>query len=173
MRLFFYGTLMDEEMIGAVLGRAPAHVAQRPAALSGYSLRRAEGYTFPVLFPDDKASVTGVCAEGLTEPDIERIRYFEDIEYDLRPFEVDLGNALTTAHAFCPTGNMAASPDAWDLSEWQRNDKPLLLAITREVFTNNYGITPLEEIDAVWHQIRARLEREMKPAMRRTRRRIA
>lgn len=173
MRLFFYGTLMDEEMLGAVLGRAPAHVARRPATLDGYGLRRAEGYSFPVLFPDGKASVTGVCAEGLTDIDIERIRYFEDTEYELRPFEVKLGRTVTTAHAFCPTGDMTASADAWDLARWKRTDKPLLLAITREVFTNHYGITPIDEIDAAWHQIRTRLGREMKPAMHRTRRRIA
>lgn len=173
MRLFFYGTLMDKDMLGAVLGTPPTHVTQRPATLDGYDLRCAEGYTFPVLFPESKATVTGVCAEGLTGADIERIRYFEDTEYDLRPFDVTIDNVPTIAHAFCPVGEMSASSDAWDLRTWQRNDKSLLLAITREVFTNHYGVTPIEEIDAVWHRIRARLEREMKPAMRRTRRRIA
>ena len=43
MRLFFYGTLMDRDMLGAVLGRAPQHVTFSPGVLSDFSLRRAVG----------------------------------------------------------------------------------------------------------------------------------
>ena len=117
--------------------------------------------------------VKGVVAQGLRRTDIDRIRYFEDVEYELQPLPISVAGKLTEAHAFCPNTRIAASPEAWDFADWQRSDKQLLLAVTREVFTDHYGRTPIEAIDPVWHEIRARHERQRKPAMRRPRRRIA
>ena len=43
----------------------------------------------------------------------------------------------------------------------------LLLAVTRRVMREHYGVTPFQEVDANWHRIKAEIEATMRPPRKR------
>ena len=49
MRYFFFGTLMDQDVLSVVLGRRPAPGMIRSASLAGYRRFRARCESYPVL----------------------------------------------------------------------------------------------------------------------------
>jgi hypothetical protein len=161
---FFYGSLMDEEMLEAVLGRPVTHLTFATGWLDGYAAETAHGYTFPTLVERRGERVDGIVAHGLTQADIERIAYFEDTEYS--PVVVDVSTATSdvAAQVYMATASLKATGERWAFDAWRKEHKPLLLAVTRKVMSEHYGTTPIEKIDAVWHRIKAEIESEMRPA---------
>lgn len=160
---FFYGSLMDEELLEAVLGRAASHLTFTPGWLDGYVAETAHGYTFPTLIERRGERVDGVIAKGLTQADIDRIAYFEDTEY--APVVVDISTARSdvSAQVFMATATLKTTGETWAFDKWKVEHKPLLLAVTRKVMAEHYGTTPIESVDAVWHRIKAEIEAEMNP----------
>jgi hypothetical protein len=68
LRFFFYGTLIDPEMLGAVL-RRPVHPARRRnAVLRGYRRVYREGVSYLILVADTASDVEGVVVSALTAP---------------------------------------------------------------------------------------------------------
>lgn len=167
---FFYGSLMDLELLEAVIDRTADGLEFQPGWLDGYAAETAQGYSFPTLVARPASRVTGMLTHGLTAADIERIAYFEDTEYAPVPIDVATTEAAVTARVFMATTSLKSSGEAWNFDHWRRHEKPLLVAVTRRVMRDHYGITPFEEIDAHWHRIKAELEAKMQ-APPRTRRR--
>ncbi len=158
---FFYGSLMDQELLEAVLGRKADRLTFAPGWLSGYIAETAEGYSFPTPIENRAGRIHGVIVKGLTAADVERIAYFEDEEY--APVVADIMTAHTeiAARLYVATSRLKSSGEPWSFEKWRKHDKPLLLAVTRKVMKEHYGVTPMAEIDAVWHRIKAELEGEM------------
>jgi hypothetical protein len=169
---FFYGSLMDQELLEAVIDRKATHLSFRPGWLTGYVAETAHGYTFPTLVERAGARVDGLITHGLTDGDIARIAYFEDTEY--APATVDVATADTgiAAQVYVATATLKSSGEPWHFDHWRHHHKPLLVAVTRRIMREHYGITPFEEIDAHWHRIKAELEaaeRQLKPRLDRAR----
>jgi hypothetical protein len=158
---FFYGSLMDDDLLEAVLGRKADRLTFAAGWLPGYAAEIAERYSFPTLVENRAGRVHGVIVKNLTAADVERIAYFEDTEY--APVIVDVATARgdIAAQIYMAASTLKSSGKPWDFDTWRRRDKPLLLAVTRKVMTEHYGRTPMAEIDAVWHRIKADLEAEM------------
>lgn len=79
MRFFFYGTLIDEAVRRAVLGRhAPLRV--EPARLGGWRRVAVPGKAYPVVLAEPQASVDGVLARGLTAAARRRLEGYEDAD---------------------------------------------------------------------------------------------
>lgn len=159
---FFYGSLMDVEMLEAVIDRASDHLSFTTAALGGYVAETAHGYTFPTLVPRAGGLVSGIVTHGLTDEDVDRIAYFEDTEYAPVGVEVSTGHARLAARTFMSTASLRSSGEAWDFGLWRLHHKPVLVAVTRRVMREHFGITPFEEIDAHWHRIKAEVEAALK-----------
>jgi hypothetical protein len=159
---FFYGSLMDEELLEAVLGRPVTHLTFATGWLDGYVAETAHGYSFPTLIERRGERVDGIVAQGLTQADIDRIAYFEDTEY--APVVVDVSTARSdvAAQVYMATASLKATGERWAFDKWKKEHKPLLLAVTHKVMSEHYGTTPIESIDAVWHKIKAEIEAEMK-----------
>ena len=166
---FFYGSLMDREMLEAVIDRGSSHLSFMPGVLGGYIAELARGYTFPTLVPRPGSAVEGLVAHGLHDQDVERIAYFEDTEYTPVSHEISTGSGNVSAKVFMSTATLSSSGERWDFMHWRQHHKPLLVAVTRRVMREHYGITPFEEIDAHWHRIKAELEAEMMPGLARRR----
>ncbi|MFN9163500.1 MAG: gamma-glutamylcyclotransferase family protein [Alphaproteobacteria bacterium] len=164
---FFYGSLMDLELLEAVIDRSSDHLRHQPGRLDGYAAETAHGYSFPTLVARRGAVVKGVVTHGLSDADIERISYFEDTEYAHHPVEVVTAAATITARTYMSTSTLRSSGEAWDFEQWQVQHKPVLVAVTRKVMGEHYGITPFEEIDAHWHRIKSEIEAEMALGRRR------
>lgn len=170
---FFYGSLMDLELLEAVLGRNPGHLAFTPGWLQGFAAETALGYSFPTLVENKTARTDGLVTHGLSDDDVARIAYFEDTEYAPAVFDIATAETEIAAQVFVATTALKSTGELWSFDHWRRHHKPLLVAVTHRVMREHYGTTPMHEIDAHWHRIKAELEAEMQaPAvLNRTRRR--
>ena len=149
---------MDREQLEAVLGRTAAHLKFTPGWLMGYAAERAARYTFPTLVERLAGRVDGIVTIGLSNADVARIACFEDVEYAPIVAAISTAEGETTARLNVATARLRSSGEPWHFEHWRKHDKPLLLAITRKVMREHYGISPLTEIDGVWHRIKRELE---------------
>lgn len=159
---FFYGSLMDRELLEAVLDRATSDLTFTPGWLAGYVAETARGYTFPTLVKRRGGRAHGVVTQGLTLDDVERIAYFEDTT-EYAPIVADIATAETeiAARLYIATAALPSTGEPWSFERWQKHDKALLLAVTRRVMREHYGVTPIAEVDAHWHRIKAEIEAEI------------
>lgn len=164
---FFYGSLMDVELLEAVLCRKADSLSFTPGWLNGYIAETALGYSFPTLIERSDARAHGIITAGLSTDDVARIAYFEDTEYDTVAHSIATARRPVTAHVFMANASLRSSGEAWNFDAWRKRDKPLLLAVTRRVMSEHYGVTPFEEVDAHWHRIKAEIEAGMRPARKR------
>jgi hypothetical protein len=163
---FFFGSLRDPDILSAVLGRDLAGLTVKPARLPDHKIERAAGYSFPMLTPKPGANALGSLTWGLTPEDEARIAYFEDSEYACTTIDVACDGGLVAAQVYVASAKLASSGENWDLAQFQAQDRPLLLAVTRYVMTEHYGVTPQGVMEQIWHSIRDRIAREMDAASR-------
>jgi hypothetical protein len=129
MRFFFYGTLLDHDVIALVLGRRLPPVAFVPAVLPGYSRWRVEGGSYPISVPDPKGEVSGAIVGGLSARDVARLAAYEGAGYRIAPLKVKVAETMTTVSVFEPIVSRLKPTDRpWDLSLWQRRDKRAFVA---------------------------------------------
>lgn len=131
MNLFFFGTLMDEDVRTIVCGHPQPVV---PASLAGYRRPHVAGRHYPMLVRRPGARVLGVVAEGVDAETTRRLQLYEGWEYTLAPFPLTTADGPLTAHAFvCPTSIAAAEPE-WRLDRWRMRHKRLFLPeLTRQM----------------------------------------
>lgn len=120
-RFFFYGTLMDRQILAAVLHRPVDPRRLRPALLTGYRRVLHRAATYPVLIADKAAEVDGILATGLTAGDARRLAGYEGPDYRLASLPVRAGAGGTVnAGVFLPVGDEVASAVPWNLETWRR-----------------------------------------------------
>jgi hypothetical protein len=81
MEYFFYGTLMDDDVLGAVIGRRPLPACRATARLRGYRRVFKRWATYPVLIEEPGASVDGVLVHGISRREAVRLDRFEGALY--------------------------------------------------------------------------------------------
>ena len=85
---FFYGILLDHDVMALVIGRRLPPSAFVPARLKGHVRRRAKGVSYPIAVRDPCGEVAGVVVSGLTKRDVERLSAFERPRYRIAPLKV-------------------------------------------------------------------------------------
>lgn len=129
--LFFFGTLMDADVLAKVVDRPVAREALRPGRLAGFRRMRGLNVTYPVLVPARMSSVAGRLWPDAGRRDIHRINHFESGEYraELHPV-VDALGTVHRAWLFIGLDRapMAASAEPWRLEAWQREHKSTFMA---------------------------------------------
>lgn len=121
---FFFGTLMDRDVLAEVLDRPVAEVELRAARLPGYRRVATAGEAYPMLVPDPDEAVDGVLLRRPSGRDDVRIRHFEEDEFVDRPVQVELRDGgRTPARAFFAVKAVEATAQAWDFRTWSRRDK--------------------------------------------------
>ncbi len=129
MRLFFYGTLLDQELRRLVIGR---EVEVAAATLSGWRRLGVAGEHFPIIERDPAGSVAGVVTEPLGGGEMARLRHYEGDGYRLVAAEVhDDGGAGIAAQVFMPPDGRYVGVGAWGLVDWQRDHRAAVLARLR------------------------------------------
>lgn len=120
--VFFFGTLMHQEVLETVLDRRVAeHETTEPAILAGWRRERAAAASYPVLVPDPGAAVEGRLLHRPSERCILRINHFEDDEYRADRVTVTVGRTPLTAWVFLPLDHVAMmqpSGEPWHLDHW-------------------------------------------------------
>ncbi len=124
---FFYGTLIDEAVLAAVIGRKPP--PSRPATLTGFRRVYRAGATFPVLKPADAAAcIEGRLVERLTPADVRRLREFEGADYAVRTHTVvAAAGDRVSAEVFVPKPAVPATDTEWSFEDWYRRHRPAYL----------------------------------------------
>ncbi len=124
MQFFFYGTLMDPDVLRAVLG--PAAVAfVEPAVLRGWRRVGLVGATYPVAVRAGRASqVDGVLAWGIDARGRERLIAYEGDSYFMMRLPIEVRGKTVRAFVFVPRIDRPIRVSGpWDFAEWQRVHK--------------------------------------------------
>lgn len=155
MRVFFFGSLMDTDLVRLVLDREIEDLLFTSAELLGYERRRAKNESFPIIVPTPGGRVEGVLVEGLTSTDVERIRWYESDDYALRPCLVGIEERRHEAHVFLATETLEPEETAWDFDHWVATEKPMCMALATEIMAQ-YGQINSTELVRRWPEMKAR-----------------
>lgn len=102
--LFLYGSLMEPQVLAALLGRVPE---TRDATLEGYHRYRIKDRPYPGIRPLQGAKVSGILMFGLTERERRIFDLFEGSDYD----KVEVTATITSTAEVLP-----CSVYVWNLS---------------------------------------------------------
>lgn len=150
MRCFFYGSLMDVEVLELVIARRLPERSRRAGALPGFARRAVAGETFPALCRDPAARVAGVTVNGLTDKDLRRITYFEGEEFVLQPHTIEYGDGRrASAWVFVPTHSLQLLDEPWELASWQARHKARFMELARR-WMAGYGSAGFAEQQDWW-----------------------
>jgi hypothetical protein len=130
LALFLFGTLMDPDVRGKVLGRPVAPRELEPATLLGWRRVRARGGAYPLILPAPADRVDGLLFLRPSPRDRLRILHFESEEYAPAPVTVlRADGARHAAEAFLALdGVLASDGEPWHLAAWAVEHKALFLA---------------------------------------------
>jgi hypothetical protein len=131
MRFFFYGTLMDRDVIVRVLARPVVREAMKPAVLRGWRRTCIRGASYPVVLRDKASQVEGITLDGISTAESERLSAYEGPRYSLIQAFADLPQQGPRAvFLFVPrAGTFRATSEAWSLAAWQEAYKQKFLAL--------------------------------------------
>ncbi len=150
MRFFFFGLLRDADVLERVTGRPWAADRFTGARLADTRLVRLRGETFPMLVAAPGVWVPGVLVEGLIESDLDRIGFFESVEYRPCTVEVELQvGAWVEARAYATTLRAVHDQEPWSFEVWRRRDKARALR-EAELWMALHGHLSIEEADRRW-----------------------
>jgi hypothetical protein len=155
MRFFFFGSLLDEDVLAVVLGRAVAAPVFAPAVLEGYVRALSALESYPVIVARPGGQVDGGLVRGLSAADHVRIAWFEEGEYQITPVHVRLADGRRIAARACVTRpEHSVRAGDWSLARWQREAKPEFLPRVR-AWMELYGRGTVAEAEATWQTMMA------------------
>jgi hypothetical protein len=155
--LFVYGSMRDPDVAALVIGRSLHPGRVRPATLPDHRTLRMAGETYPVLARQPGERVRGALLDDLAEPDFERIRFFESVEYRLEPCEVVLELGGRERALLCGAAKeVGLTTEPWTLEEWRARHRDAFLLLTRR-YMALYGRATPEEAEALWQRLRGEL----------------
>jgi hypothetical protein len=136
MRFFFYGTLLDPDVMTLVIGRRLAPRRYAAATLPGYARRRAKGASYPIVLSDPCAVVEGAVVGGLSARDVAHLAAYEGPRYRVASRKVRINDRIVSVSVFEPV-ERRFEPVAgrWDLVVWQRTDKRRFVDRLRRAFS--------------------------------------
>jgi len=137
LRWFFYGTLLDPEILAIVLGRPVDPAALIAADIAGYRRVAVRGEVYPALIPAPGATVAGAAAVFDAASDEARLRYYEGDEYDLVDVAVSTADGDLPARAFIAGDGMTLDKDTdWTLAQWRADgDRAVMIDQARRMMT--------------------------------------
>ncbi|KMZ56757.1 Protein AIG2 [Zostera marina] len=118
--VFVYGTLMDDQIVKALLKRVPSSF---PAILHNHNRYKIEGRVYPAIIPEHSKIVTGKVYPDITDTELDIFDYYEDSGYDKRTVEVVLIEGLEklTVHAYVwKNKNELKLHGDWSIDEWKQ-----------------------------------------------------
>ena len=135
---FFYGSLMDADVLSAVVGERIPPSRLIPARLPGYERLGAAIGVFPIIVADAGATegIEGVLVRGITSEAVRRLARYEGSGYVAAKRPVTTAEGPDQAYVFIPLRPGRSSGRAWDLATWRRRYKRRLL---RALATENTG----------------------------------
>lgn len=142
MRFFFFGTLLDDDVLRIVIGRRVPAVDKRPATLPGYRRVKAQGVTYPIIVPQTGAEVSGLLVSSLEPLEKARLIAYEGANYDLVELPVMTGGRQRDALVFIPVSSGGLTPldEDWSFEEWTRLHREGFVARLRQGMTADRAV---------------------------------
>ena len=120
---FFYGTLRSLPVLEAVIGRPSSGLVFQEAFVPHSELRLVMNESFPVIIFDPKYNgVQGTLVKGLSNEDISRILFFEDVEFIPQKLVAKVEEKNVEAKYFSQKG-VRPSGESWSFEKWKNNDE--------------------------------------------------
>ena len=126
--LFFFGTLMDADILAFVLDRRVGPHELAPASLAGFGRVGTRAGSYPVLVPARGTAVAGVLLHRASRRDIARINHYESEEYAAELRLVTTPAGRRPAWLFRGLDHLEADGVPWTLPAWQAGHKAGFLA---------------------------------------------
>ncbi len=133
MRFFFYGTLMDRDLVSLVLRRPIQADRFRPAILRDHERRAIAGETFPAIARVRGGSVEGVVVDGFTAADFAKLSAYEGASFTVTAGTAEIvgvGPRGVRIFVIKPGVYRLADTD-WDVEAWRRDHKTATLDAIR------------------------------------------
>lgn len=122
--LFFYGTLMDGDLLARVAGCVIDPARTEPATIAGYRRSGVAGERYPILVPYGPGRAEGLLVRDLSQEALRRLVTYEGADFRLAPVTVTTARGeATAAAAFLNAGPIRPSHRDWRLAAWQRRWK--------------------------------------------------
>lgn len=138
--LFFFGTLMDLDVLAYLLERPVDLDDLLPAEIAGFRRVRAARASYPVLVPQPGAIVGGRLLRRATARDIARINHYESGEYRAELRTVTCFGRSVPAWLYLGLDGLEPSDEPWSLAEWQERSKPRFFAACDEWMADYRGL---------------------------------
>ena len=145
---FFFGTLMDPDVLSLVLGRDPGPLSTE-ATLSGFARVRVEGEPYPALVEAPGGQVEGLLLHDYGPEDDRRIRFFEDFDFSIEQCSVETASGSATALYCGAVRNIAPMDTPWSYADWVRDEKDRFLKVAG-IYMAGYGVLDPEAADRLW-----------------------
>ena len=155
--LFFFGSLMDKEVLEIVLGRPMDTDLLKTGTLRGYRCEREAKESYPILIPCPGGEAKVLLADSLGQEDIQRILFYETGEYDLVPFTITSDSKQVTALGFATGENIHTSGETWQLEAWQNKDKQAFRPMASK-FMEGYGKMSILQALEYWDVLAEKFE---------------
>ena len=121
MRYFFYGTLMDADVLRAV---TDTEATMEPAVLRGWRRVGVRGEDYPIIVRDMSSRVDGVVVRGLDTRAAARLASYEGAEYTLIKTTVLCRGRRIATNVFAPRpGRLLKTENAWNFEAWRKRHK--------------------------------------------------
>jgi hypothetical protein len=125
VRFFFYGTLLDDPLRDAVIGR---RISLVPATLRGWHRFARRGVPWPSIAPMPSASVDGGLAGGISDEERRRLDAYEGASFAVIEVEPVLEDGTDVpALMFVQAVAEPVTALTWRLDEWQRRHRAVTL----------------------------------------------
>ncbi len=117
INLFLYGTLLDNRLRAAIIGRAWPDCI--PATLRGFRRERVAGTRYPTLRPHSQGRVDGLLMTHVDPKTRARLAAYEGTAYRLKSCLVFASGMSINAYSYVTTIGRATGED-WHFEDWQR-----------------------------------------------------
>ena len=152
-KFFFYGTLRSITILETVIGHKSDYLDFTTAFAPRSELRLVINESFPVIvFNDSYAGVQGTLVKGLNGEDINRILFFEDVEFTPQQLDLEVDGEIEQSSYFSQQG-VRPSEKNWSYDEWQRKDERLSV-ITAELWMELYRKYSAKEAERYWTDVK-------------------
>ena len=158
MDIFVFGTLRSDALREIVLGREMSSDDICEATIRDFQVYWAKEGPFPVMIPEPNSEAYGLVLKNLSEPDVERLNYYElGFDYVLATTSVEThAGQIGVSAYFCNRSDMATSK-LWSFDDWLSDHSEIQYLAARE-FLDFFGTKFGDTAQVMYNSILKRAE---------------
>ena len=158
MDIFVFGTLRSDTLREIVLGRDMSSDDICEATIKDFQVYWAKEGPFPVMIPEPNSEAHGLVLKNLSEPDVERLNYYElGFDYVLATTSVEThAGQIGVSAYFCNRSDMATSK-LWSYDDWLSDHSEIQYLAARE-FLDFFGTKFGDTAQVMYNSILKRAE---------------